>query len=185
MPFPAELHTPRLLLRPWHPDDAAELLPILEANREHIGPWIPARVATPVPVPQLAQRLERFGELFRADREWRFAMVSTDDNRLLGEVGLFPRNATGRVAFPEADRVELGYWLRSDATGRGLVAEAAQALLDAAFAMREFSHAEIRCDPRNAPSVAVARRLRFTLVEETKEPLQVWTRPSTNAISDS
>src|SRR3954468_1827067 len=178
MPFPAELQTPRLLLRPWRADDAAELLPILEANRDHIGPWIPARVAQPAPVPQLAQRLEQFGELFRADREWRFAMVSTEDGRLLGEVGLFPRNATGRVPFPDADRAELGYWLRSDATGRGLVAEAAQALLDAGFAIREFSHVEIRCDPRNAPSVAVARRLGFELMQETPEPLQVWMRPS-------
>jgi RimJ/RimL family protein N-acetyltransferase len=107
-------------------------------------------------------------------------MIAQDDGRLLGEVGLFPRNATGRVAFADADadRVELGYWLRADAIRQGFVIEAASALLDAAFAIKEFSHAEIRCDPRNAPSVAVAQRLGFTLVETTDEPLQVWMRPS-------
>jgi RimJ/RimL family protein N-acetyltransferase len=174
MPFPIELSTPRLILRPWRSADAAELLPILEANRAHIGPWIPARVAEPVPVPQLAERLGNFGELFRRDREWRFAMVAKDDGRLLGEVGLFPRDAGGRVAFSDADRVEIGYWLRSDATGRGLVSEAARALLDGAFSMREFSQVELRCDGRNAPSVAVARRLGFELVDSTDDENQVW-----------
>jgi RimJ/RimL family protein N-acetyltransferase len=176
MPFPVELHTARLLLRPWRAADAAELLPILEANRAHIGPWIPKRVAEPVPVPQLAERLDGFAEVFRADREWRFAMVAVDDGRILGEAGLFPRDASGRVAFSESDRVELGYWLRSDATGRGFVIEAARALLDAASTIKQFSCAEIRCDPRNAPSVAVARRLGFELAEETDEPLQTWVR---------
>jgi len=127
-----------------------------------------------MPVPQLGERLGAFAELFRVDREWRFAIISAHDARMLGEVDLFPRNATGRVSFPESDRVELGYWLRSDATGSGFVVEAARALLDAARAIKDFSHAEIRCDPRNAPSVAVARRLGFELVEETDGPLQVW-----------
>jgi RimJ/RimL family protein N-acetyltransferase len=130
-------------------------------------------------VPELAERLEEFGRLFAQDREWRYAMVDATDGRLLGEVGLFPRDATGRVAFAAADRVELGYWLRVDATGRGIVSEAARALLDAAGDFREFSHFEIRCDPRNAPSVAVARRLGFALVETTEEPLQVWSRRAT------
>jgi RimJ/RimL family protein N-acetyltransferase len=178
MRFPTELKTPRLRLRPWRADDAPELLPILEANRAHIGPWIPARVANPAPVPELALRLQSFAELFAQDREWRYAMIDANDGRLLGEVGLFPRDAGGRVSFEDADRVELGYWLRSDATGRGIVTEAARALLDVASQFREFSHAEIRCDPRNAPSVAVAQRLGFTLVQTTGEPLQVWSRLS-------
>lgn len=175
MPFPTELQTPRLRLRPWRGDDATELLPILQANQAHVGPWIPARVSTPSPVPELAERLDKFGELFREGREWRFAMIAGDDGRVLGEVGMFPRNASGRIGHAEADRAELGYWLREDATGQGLVTEGAQALVDLARSMREFSHLEIRCDPRNAPSGAVAQRLGFDLVETTDEPLQIWT----------
>ncbi len=177
MRFPLALHTSRLLLRPWRSDDAVELLPILEANREHLQPWIPARVANPVPVPELAKRLQSFADLFRDDREWRYAMTAAHDGPLLGEIGLFPRNASGRVHFDDADRVELGYWLRRDATGGGIVHEAARTLLDAARPFREFSHCEIRCDSRNAPSVAVARRLGFTLVDSSDEPMQVWSRP--------
>jgi RimJ/RimL family protein N-acetyltransferase len=163
MSFPAELRTTRLFLRPWRAADADALRPILEANRAHLGPWIPARVAEPVPVPELARRLADFGANFAADREWRLAMLSRDGREIFGEVGLFPRDATGRVPFAHADRAELGYWLRSDATGQGIVTEAARAVLGVAAAMPAFSRIEIRCDGRNGPSVAVARRLGFHL----------------------
>jgi len=176
MHFPPELRTSRLVLRPWRSADAAELLPILEANRMHLGPWIPARVSNPAPVPELEQRLQSFADLFEQDREWRYAMTQAKDGLLLGEIGLFPRDASRRVAFAEADRVELGYWLRADATGTGVVQEAGRTVLDAASQFKQFSHCEIRCDPRNAPSVAVARRLGFELMQTTDEPLQVWSR---------
>jgi RimJ/RimL family protein N-acetyltransferase len=179
--FPREVRTGRLVLRPWQGDDAEALLPVLEANREHLGPWIPRRVSDPAPVPVLSQRLTGFGDDFAANREWRFGMFSPDQRRVMGEVGLFPRAASGRVPFADADRVELGYWLRADDTGNGFVIEAARAVLAEAATVARFSHVEIRCDARNAPSVAVARRLGFLLAEtlrEEAEPdveLQVWT----------
>src|SRR4051812_48508032 len=130
MSVPTEIQTDRLLLRPWQPSDADALHPILETNWEHLGPWIPARVATPAPVPVLAERLAGFAAEFLADREWRYAMLTRADAKVLGEVSLFPRSATARVPFADADRVELGYWLRSDETGRGIVTEAVQAAVD-------------------------------------------------------
>src|SRR5215212_1547944 len=103
---PLELRTARLFLRPWRPEDAADLQPVLEANWDHLSPWIPARVATPAPVPILAERLAGFAADFVADREWRFAMFSLGERTLLGELGLFPRISLCRVPFAEADRVE-------------------------------------------------------------------------------
>ena len=179
---PAEIRTARVLLRPWRSEDAADLLPVLEANRDHLGPWIPARVATPAPVPILAERLTGFAADFAADREWRFGMFSLGQGTLLGEVALFPRAATGRVPFAESDRVELGYWLRADETGQGLVTEAASAVLSVASRIARFSRAEIRCDARNGPSSAIPRRLGFNLLATVAEAgagaetrnMQVW-----------
>jgi RimJ/RimL family protein N-acetyltransferase len=168
-PAPVEIRTPRLLLRPWRSEDAADLLPVLEANRDHLGPWIPARVATPAPVPILAERLAGFAADFSADREWRFGMFTLRERKLLGEVALFPRAAGGRAPFGESDRVELGYWLRADETGRGLVTEAARAVLNLASHIPRFSRAEIRCDARNAPSAAVPVRLGFKLLNTAGE----------------
>lgn len=185
MPVPIELHTARLLLRPWRVGDAPALHPILETNWTHLGPWIPARVATPAPIPALAERLAGFAADFANDREWRYGVFSPDEREVLGEAGLYPRSAVGRVPYLEADRVELGYWLRADATGQGFVTEATRALLGVASTLPRLSHVEIRCDARNAPSAAVPRRLGFVLATTIARPavspaespieLQVWT----------
>jgi RimJ/RimL family protein N-acetyltransferase len=178
MPVPIELRTARLLLRPWRAADAAGLHPVLEANRAHLEPWIPARVATPAPIPVLAQRLAGFAADFATAREWRYGLFSRDEREVLGEIGLYPRAASGRVPYADADCVELGYWLRTDATGQGLVTEAARALLAVAAALPHLSHVEIRCDARNVPSAAVPRRLGFVLATTILEPGDTPTEPS-------
>ena len=108
MPVPPELRTAHLLLRPWRPDDAARLLPVLEANHAHLGPWIPARVADPAPLADLAERLAGFAADFAAGRGWRYALMTPDGGDVLGEISLFPRAEAGRVPYPEADRIEIG-----------------------------------------------------------------------------
>jgi RimJ/RimL family protein N-acetyltransferase len=161
---PYEFHTDRLVIRRWQLGDAVELAPVLAANVDHLAPWIPWRVAEPLPATQLTTRLEEFGAAFDADREWRYAILDSGAGRILGDVALFPRNATGRVPFDSADHVEMGYWLRADATGRGYATEAAAGALDIARALPAISRVLIRCDERNVASAAIPRRLGFRLV---------------------
>ena len=175
-PIPVVLQTDHLLMRPWRAADAAALEPVLAANVAHLTPWIPAHVATPLPAAALAERLEGFAADFAADRAYRYALLTPDGARVLGEADLFPRAATGRVPLAAADRVELGYWLDAAATGRGLATEATRALLDVAAALPAMRHAEIRCDTANAPSAAVPRRLGFELAAVEGET-QVWRKP--------
>jgi RimJ/RimL family protein N-acetyltransferase len=174
---PLIIRTTRLCLRRWQERDAASLLPLLVANEDHLGPWIPKRVAAVVPLDQLSQRLAGYGADFDADREWRFAVCSGDESTLLGEASLFPRTARERVPLANADRLEIGYWIRSDATGLGFATEAAKGLLTAATRMTGLTRAEIRCDARNLPSAAIPRRLGFRLSEPTNDSpnLMVWT----------
>ena len=180
---PSQVRTARLLLRSWQPGDAAVVGPVLDANWPRLSPWIPARVAQPAPLPDLTVRLAGFAASFSAGREWRYGIFSLADNAVLGELAMFSRSPTARVAWPAGDRVEIGYWLRGDVTGAGFASEAALAALGVATGVRHFGHAEIRCDARNVPSGAVARRLGFSLSETVVEPgdppvnLQVWTKP--------
>ena len=185
--IPAELRTERFMMRPWRAEDASALHPILVANWEHLGPWIPARVATPVPVPELERRLAGFGDDFASGREFRYGLFAQDGREVLGEAGLYPRSATRRAPLAQATCIELGYWLRADLTGRGLVTEASRALVALAATLPHLTHVEIRCDARNAPSAAIPKRLGFvlatTLIEPPAHPdeepvqLQVWTLP--------
>jgi RimJ/RimL family protein N-acetyltransferase len=91
------------------------------------------------------------------------------------------------VPLAEASCIELGYWLRADLTGRGLVAEASRALVAVAASLPHLTHIEVRCDSRNEPSAAIPKRLGFALTTTIIEPpdhpdeppvlLQVWTSP--------
>lgn len=175
--LPHDIQTARLRLRRWRQSDASELLPILEQNLEHLQRWIPERVYSPAPVADLEERLAEYGAEFDAGKAWRFAVFSSDSGELMGEVSLFPRSAEGRVSIESADRVEIGYWLRFDATGRGFASEAVRALMEVAAGLPGIETVEIRCDARNEPSAAVPRRLGFTLAESlTANNDMVWTQ---------
>ncbi len=167
---PAELRTERLVLRPWRETDAAALLPVLEANTAHLAGWVPADVISPASLSGLTTRLGGFAADFEAGRSWRFAILSPEEGDLLGEVSLFFRNAEGRVDRADADRLEIGYWLRADVTGRGYATEAARAMLSLAAGMKGMRRVEIRCDARNTPSAAVPERLGFRLIEADQAP---------------
>lgn len=178
MTVPRTIRTERLLLRPFCADDAVALLPVLEANQDYLSRWIPLHVWRPVPLPDLAMRLEGFAAAFTGDREWRYAIVSSDGTTMIGEVDLFPRAAPGRVPYAESDRAEIGYWLRADRSGQGLATEAARAMLEVARSLPRIAQVLIRCDELNTPSSAVPARLGFSLTGTERDGsglLQVWT----------
>jgi hypothetical protein len=62
-----------------------------------------------------------FEQGFRIGSRMAYGMFDPEACTTLGEIGLYPRDANRRVPFAEADRVELGYLLRADLTGRGFV----------------------------------------------------------------
>lgn len=158
---PERFRTERLLLRRWQVADAPALKAALDRSVAHLQPWIPWTVAEPAPLPDIEARIERFAADFDAGREWLYGIFLPDEGELLGGIGLYPRAESGRVPYELADRVEIGYWLRPDVTGRGYATEATRALLGAAVLLRGVTCVEIRCDPRNERSAAVPRRLGF------------------------
>ena len=162
---PESILTERLIIRRWVPADAQALSGALETSIEHLKPWIPQRVAEPATVDQLEARLTGFSGEFDAGREWSYAVMLRAAGTLLGGVSLHPRNQDGRVAFAEADRIEIGYWLRTGLTGNGYATEAARAILDVATTLPGMTRVEIRCSIHNVPSAAIPRRLGFQLAE--------------------
>jgi RimJ/RimL family protein N-acetyltransferase len=59
-------------------------------------------------------------------------------------------------------RFEIGYWVRSSLTGRGLATEATRRIADFAFDDLGAERVEIWCDAHNQRSAAVAQRAGFT-----------------------
>ena len=171
--IPRELRTQRLLLRVWRGADADELRPILLANQDHLSPWIPETSYSAPPLPQLAERLEEFASRFDEGVAFRYALRDARDERIIGGMSLFPRDETSRIPLPDADRMEIGYWLDRAMTGQGLVTEAVQSLVDVARTMPNAGSVEIHCHRDNAPSNGVPRRLGYELTG-THGEMQVW-----------
>lgn len=86
-----------------------------------------------------------------------YSLWEQDAGAFLGGIGLHERIGPGGI--------EIGYWLVTSATGRGLVSRSAALLTDAALATPGVDRVEIHCDEANDASAAVPRRLGFDLVD--------------------
>ena len=149
--LPEELLGERVLLRPPRAGDGAAVWEAVEESREQISPWLPWVGKTLVP--QDSEAAARRGAARWQTREdLTVGVWERGTGRYLGGSGLH-RIDWAVPAF------EIGYWLRASAWGRGYISEAVQALCRFAFETLGANRVEIRCDGRNARSIAVPRRL--------------------------
>lgn len=154
------IHTPRLFLRSWCPEDADRLKDAIDTSLPELREWMPWAMGEPSPTSLIAERLATMRAKFANGEDWTFAVFSKDQQRLVGGAGLHPRIGPGGL--------EIGYWIRTDSTGAGLATETAAALTGAAFEWPGVERVEIRCDPRNAKSAAIPRHLGFRLTTTLK-----------------
>jgi RimJ/RimL family protein N-acetyltransferase len=154
----SSIRTPRLLLRCWEPGDAIALKTAIDSSLPELQTWVERTLEHPMSVSAVEKRLAEMRDQFSAGSDWTFGIFGRAHGRLIGGAGLHPRGTK--------DRVELGYWLRTDCTGKGLASEAAAALCTIAFRHTQVDRVDVLCDARNRRSGAVARRLGFS-VEET------------------
>lgn len=147
------LETPRLLLVPIEISDGDELWAAVEGSRWHLERWLPW-----VPFNSTREASMRYAEACVSDwdagRAVRFAIRERQTRELLGVVGLDSCVHLHRSC-------ELGYWLRRDATGKGLMTEAANASVDFAFSRMAMHRIRCAAATDNFPSLRVIQRLAF------------------------
>lgn len=150
--LPARLAGQRVVITPFRRGDGPRVYEAVDEDRNHLYPWLPwvDHHASPSDSEAFARRAAGMW----LTREDLIAALWDHDGNFLGGSGLH-RIDWGRRAF------EVGYWLRKSATRRGVITEAVQLLTALCFGRLEASRVEIRCDPDNRPSVAVAERLGF------------------------
>ena len=157
-------------IRRWRPTDAPALLEAIAASRTDLMRWTPWVIPEPFAEPVLVERLTRFCNEFDAGQNFIYGIFDSSEERVLGGVGLYGRVGPGAL--------EVGYWIRSDQSGRGLAGRAAAELTRAAFEHCQVERVELRCAVDHAASQAIARRLRFQFKEvlslEDGGQLSVW-----------
>jgi ribosomal-protein-serine acetyltransferase len=149
----APIETPRVLLMPVDVGDGPELWEAVDGSRWHLERWLPW-----VPFNATPEASLRYAEASALDwdagRAVRFAIRDRATRALLGVVGLDACIHLHRSC-------ELGYWLRLEATGRGLMTEAAKACVDFAFGRMGLHRIRCAAATDNAPSLRVISRLGF------------------------
>lgn len=141
-------------------DDAA-LHDAVKASFTELHPWMPW-CTDPVEIADQRAFIERSVEQWESQASFNW-FITGADGALIGSISIMDRVGPGAV--------EVGYWLRTDATGRGVVTRAAAWVTDTALGLAGVDRVEIHCDAANARSAAVARRLGYQLDRtETVEP---------------
>lgn len=92
-------------------------------------------------------------------REWLEAMMASPPEVSEDFVIEHRGEVVGKVGFFRLP--EIGYILRRDRWGQGLVTEAARAVIDHVFQTRDVAELQADVDPRNVGSIRVLERLGF------------------------
>jgi ribosomal-protein-serine acetyltransferase len=147
------LQTARLWLQPVDASDAPELWSAIDRSRATLEPWLPwVHLATN------SAASAQFAEACVVDwdhgRALRFAIRERKTRALVGVIGL-------ETCIHLHRSCELGYWLHREATGRGLMTEAARATLRFGFETLGAHRVRVAAATNNHASLAVIRRLGF------------------------
>ncbi len=143
-----------VVLRAPDPIDASAATQAITASLDHLRPFM-EWASKPPAVDQQALRLAVGREAFDAGGDANYLIFGGDE--VIGGIGLHRRQGPGVL--------EIGYWLRPDREGGGVISAAVRALLRVAFEVDGAERVVIRCDQANTRSAAVAERCGFTLVD--------------------
>lgn len=136
------------LLRPEH---AKGLYAVVDANRSHLGPWLPW-VDRTRGEPDIAEYIR--GGLKRFAESDGFELAILQTGAMVGVIGL--HGATDRNS-----GCEIGYWLARNAEGKGIMTRACAAVVDHALGAMERHRVQIRCAVENVRSQRIPERLGF------------------------
>lgn len=136
-------------IRPYEPGDAEALWEAARESVAEVFPWL----QWCHPQYSLAEAVEWVGAraaLAAEGREYSFAIVDAD-GRYLGGCGVNQINRLHKFG-------NLGYWVRTSATGRGVATEAVRQLGASTFRDTDLLRLEIVCAVENVASQRVAVR---------------------------
>ena len=155
--------TPRLVLRCWDPRDAPLLKDAIDSSLDHLRPWMPWARHEPQTLAQKVELLREFRGQFDLGADSIYGIFDAGEERVLGGTGLHPRIGPGGL--------EIGYWIRADAAGRGIATESTAALTRVAFELAGVERVEIHCAAENLASAAIPQKLAYSLQEPAGDDL--------------
>lgn len=148
--------TPEVQLRIATLDDADALADAYTRSWDHLEPWEPVRPANWFTAAGQREKLAGTLERYKNGLVVPFLLVSED--RVLGAITL---NDLVPGPFRNAD---VGYWLASDAVGRGLMTRAVEAVAEIADTELKLHRIAASTLTNNTASQSVLQRTGFTQI---------------------
>ena len=161
--FPDELRGERLRLCRKRLDDVDEVMDAIATSLPELRTWMSWAQTMPTRESMVTKALEDLAH-FDTDESWSYWIRETEGNQLVGSAAL--RRGGDQ-------ELEIGYWVRTDRTGRGYATEAAAMLTSAAFASAlDVATVTISMDRANAASAKVPEKLGFHRDEEYERDIE-------------
>ena len=185
---PLSITTQRLVLRPWSPTDAPDLLALHGRSKEPLRRWYGGLLARPeVTLDEVGTYLQEARRAFGTRAEIGYAARDAASGALVGGGVLHHID----WSVPKA---RIGYFVHADHTGQGHAGAIAAALTRMAFHRLGLQRIEIRVAIGNAASAAIPRKLGYrflTVFERTKRAangdlwdLEIHVRHDANGLPD-
>jgi ribosomal-protein-serine acetyltransferase len=147
------IEQPPVTLRRFRAEDVDALFGAVTESLDHLRPWMPW--AADYSRASAQEYLDGSIKDWDEGTAYNYAILA--DGAMAGSIGLMTRCGPGGL--------EIGYWVRSAYTGRGLATAATAALVDQAFGLPGVDWVEIVHDELNVASGQIPRKLGFTQVE--------------------
>lgn len=146
--------------------DAATLDEAIRASLPDLHQWLPWARMDYTSADTVAFLRESMAA-WREDRAWDYSIRWKDDpERHIGDVSFWPVSRLGKI-------VEIGYWVRSDETSKGVCTEAVDRILQEAFDALGQHKAVLRIAVGNTASDRIAEKLGFTREGILREELLI------------
>ena len=142
-----------LVLKELELSDAEHIFKTIDSQREYLGEWLPF-VEFTKSVKDSLDYVNSVVTMPEECKEWQFAIFCGDD-------------FAGLAGFKGTDRLnrksEIGYWLREEFQGHGIMTESVRALVRFGFSELGLNRIQIKCAPDNIRSNNIPKRLGFML----------------------
>lgn len=160
--FPEQIATTDWLLRRVSHDDAQATLTAITESFEQLHQWMPWAAQRPT-LPDQQEFLASAKQRWETGEAFGYGIFDPATTTLVGAVGLHAR--VGPKAW------DIGYWVHTRHTRRGIATIASAMLTEAAFRLPITDRVEIHCDQANTASAAIPHRLGYRLDRvENKKP---------------
>lgn len=153
--FPEQFYTERLLIRKPLPGDGKFVYHATQASINELKPWMPWAHKNQTEEDVEVNICEAHAK-FITREDLRLHLFDKETGEFIGSSGLHRINWS-------VPKFEIGYWIDTRYSGKGLMTEAVAEITEFAFTELNARRVEIRCDSKNIRSRAIPEKLNFAL----------------------